>query len=328
MLKNTAKTDLGRIQVSDEAIAEIASTAALRVEGVSAMGSSGRVENLAQVLGLDRGGRGVQVEMSGRELSLRLSILLDFGADVAEVGLSVQEAVAAAVEQMTGLDVRDGTWPSRACARRPSGSASMKAFNILLVALAVLILAALGSGLIALVTLPGLAAGLHEGHQLLDNALQADNNLRWGLVAVGTLLLLLALGAVWGNFSMRRWERTVVFHNPLGEVMVSLTALEDIGRLAKAELPGVKDLKLKVLASRRGLRATARVVLFSDANVPSTTEAIQECVRRRLAEVVGDTQDIRPRVMVSKVALRGPGEESDDVLVYRPYGRARRPPRP
>jgi len=204
----------------------------------------------------------------------------------------------------------------------------MKAFNILLVALAVLILAALGSGLIALVTLPGLAAGLHEGHQLLNNALQADNNLRWGLVAVGTLLLLLALGAVWGNFSMRRWERTVVFHNPLGEVMVSLTALEDIGRLAKAELPGVKDLKLKVLASRRGLRATARVVLFSDANVPSTTEAIQECVRRRLAEVVGDTQDIRPRVMVSKVALRGPGEESDDVLVYRPYGRARRPPRP
>jgi uncharacterized alkaline shock family protein YloU len=107
MLKNTAKTDLGRIQVSDEAIAEIASTAALRVEGVSAMGSSGRVENLAQVLGLDRGGRGVMVEMSGRELSLRLSILVDFGADVAEVGLSVQEAVAAALEQMTGLDVRD-----------------------------------------------------------------------------------------------------------------------------------------------------------------------------------------------------------------------------
>lgn len=107
MLKNTAKTDLGRIQVSDEAIAEIAATAALRVEGVAAMGASGRVEGLAQVLGLERGGHGVLVEMSGRELSLRVAILVEFGADVAEVGLSVQEAVAAAVEQMCSLDVRE-----------------------------------------------------------------------------------------------------------------------------------------------------------------------------------------------------------------------------
>lgn len=107
MLKSTAKTDLGRIQISDEAIAEMASTAALRVTGVAGMGASGRVESLAQILGVERGGRGVLVELRGRELSLRLSILVDFGAEVAEVGLSVQEAVAAAVEQMTGLDVRD-----------------------------------------------------------------------------------------------------------------------------------------------------------------------------------------------------------------------------
>jgi uncharacterized alkaline shock family protein YloU len=107
MLKNTAKTDLGRIQISDEAIAEMASTAALRVAGVAGMGASGRVESLAQILGVDRGGRGVLVELRGRELSLHLSILVDFGADVADVGLSVQEAVAAAVEQMTGLDVRE-----------------------------------------------------------------------------------------------------------------------------------------------------------------------------------------------------------------------------
>jgi hypothetical protein len=204
----------------------------------------------------------------------------------------------------------------------------VKAFNILLIALAVLILAALGVALVALATLPGLPAGLREAHQILDGALQGDGNLRWGLVALGAALLLLALSAVWGNFSTRRWERTVVFHNPLGEVMVSLAALEDIGRQAKAEVPGVKDLKLRVLARRRGLQATARVVLYSDANLPSTTEAIQDCVRRRLVEVVGEAQDIRPRVMVSKVVFRGPGEDADDVLVYRPYGRARRPPRP
>jgi uncharacterized alkaline shock family protein YloU len=107
VLKNTAKTDLGRIQISDEAIAEMAVAAALKVEGVAAMGAAGRVETLAQALGVERHGRGVQVDLRGRELGLTLSILVEFGADIAEVGLSVQEAVAAAVEQMTGLDVRD-----------------------------------------------------------------------------------------------------------------------------------------------------------------------------------------------------------------------------
>jgi hypothetical protein len=203
----------------------------------------------------------------------------------------------------------------------------LKALNILLLAFAVLLLASAGAGLLALILLPGVAAGMREAHELLYGALQTDPNLRWGLLLLGAAFLLLAFVAVWGNISTRRWERTVVLHNPLGEVMVSLAALEDIGRLAKGDVAGVKDLKLQVLARRRGLQATVRVVLYSDANVPSTTEAIQDSVRRRLSQVVGESQDIRPRVMVSKVVFRGP-DEVDDLPVYRPYGRARRPPRP
>jgi hypothetical protein len=146
----------------------------------------------------------------------------------------------------------------------------LKALNILLLAFAVLLLASAGAGLLALILLPGVAAGMREAHELLYGALQTDPNLRWGLLLLGAAFLLLAFVAVWGNISTRRWERTVVLHNPLGEVMVSLAALEDIGRLAKGDVAGVKDLKLQVLARRRGLQATVRVVLYSDANVPST----------------------------------------------------------
>jgi hypothetical protein len=203
----------------------------------------------------------------------------------------------------------------------------MKAMNVLLIALAVLLLAAAGVSLMALAWMPGFDAGLGQAYLIFSRALGTDDNLRWGLTLLGALLLAGSWLAIWVNLSTRRWERTVVFHNPLGEVMVSLTALEDIGRQAKQELPGVKDLKLRVLPRRRGgLQAIARVVLFNDVNLPATTEAIQETIRRRLIEVVGEGQDIRPRVMVSKVAFRSPGDE--EVPVYRPYGRARRPPRP
>jgi hypothetical protein len=203
----------------------------------------------------------------------------------------------------------------------------VKVFNILLIAFSVLLLTAAGLGLLGLSLLPGLQDGLREAYRLFDDAMQMEANLRWGLGAAGSGLLFVAFLAVYSNLSTRRWERSVVFHNPLGEVMVSLTALEDIGRQAKAEVPGVKDLKLRVLPRRRGLQATARVVLFSDANVPSTTELIQEVIRRRLQEVVGEGQDLRPRVIVTKVVFREAGEDGD-LPVYRPYGRARRPPRP
>jgi uncharacterized alkaline shock family protein YloU len=106
-MKSTARSELGRIQVSDEAIAEMASSAALKVPGVAGLGTGGRLETLAQVLGVDSGGRGVSVETAGREVGLRMNLLVDFGADIAQLGLAVQEAVQEAVEGMTGLQVRE-----------------------------------------------------------------------------------------------------------------------------------------------------------------------------------------------------------------------------
>ena len=105
-MKNTLKNDLGRIQVSDEAIAEIASLAASKVPGVSGMGSGSRVESLAEILGVKSGGQGVSVEMGARDVSLRLFLILEFGSDIADVALQVQEDVAEAVEKMSSLEVK------------------------------------------------------------------------------------------------------------------------------------------------------------------------------------------------------------------------------
>lgn len=106
MAKDAVRSDLGRIQVSEEAIAEIAAAAALKVAGVAGLGSGGRVESLAQALGLESGSRGVGVETLGAGVSLRLSLLVEFGAEIGETGLLVQEAVRQAVEDMCGLEVR------------------------------------------------------------------------------------------------------------------------------------------------------------------------------------------------------------------------------
>jgi uncharacterized alkaline shock family protein YloU len=70
------------------------------------LGSGGRIESLAQALGLEGGGRGVAVETVGASVALRLNVLVEFGVDIGGVGLDLQEAVREAVEDMTGLEVR------------------------------------------------------------------------------------------------------------------------------------------------------------------------------------------------------------------------------
>jgi uncharacterized alkaline shock family protein YloU len=106
VVKNTYQSDLGKVRVSDEAIAEIAALASQKVAGVAGMGSGSGVESLAEMLGLRSGSQGVAVEMGASQVSLRLFLIVEFGAEIGELSLAVQDAAAEAVEKMTGLEVK------------------------------------------------------------------------------------------------------------------------------------------------------------------------------------------------------------------------------
>jgi uncharacterized alkaline shock family protein YloU len=106
MMKSTFKSDLGDVQVSDVAIAEMAALAAQKIPGVSAMGAGSRVESLGELLGVRAGSQGVSVEMGAGQVSLRLFLIVDFGAEIGELSMQVQDAVLEVVEKMTGLEVR------------------------------------------------------------------------------------------------------------------------------------------------------------------------------------------------------------------------------
>jgi uncharacterized alkaline shock family protein YloU len=104
-VKNTMLNGMGKVRISDEAVAEIAAVAAQKVNGVATMGSGSRMDLLVDLLGSSGGGQGVQVEMRHQEIRLKLYIVLEFGVEITEVALQVQESVAQAVEKMTGFQV-------------------------------------------------------------------------------------------------------------------------------------------------------------------------------------------------------------------------------
>ena len=98
------KDKVGEVHIADEVRAIIAGLAATEVEGVAGMVGN-FTGDLVEKLGKKNLAKGVLVDVGEKDVSLELSIIVDFGSSIPEVTNSVQEKVKSAVETMTGLEV-------------------------------------------------------------------------------------------------------------------------------------------------------------------------------------------------------------------------------
>lgn len=93
---------LGTIRIADEVVSIIAGLAATEVEGVAGM-SGGVAGGIAEILGRKNFSKGVKVEVGEKEAAIDLYIIVKYGVRIPDIALNVQEAVKAAIENMTGL---------------------------------------------------------------------------------------------------------------------------------------------------------------------------------------------------------------------------------
>ncbi len=97
---------VGEVQIADEVVATIAGLAATEVKGVSA--TSGNVTNeIAGKLGKKNLSRGVKVVVNPDAVSVDMALTLDYGYGIPETAKLVQEKVKLAIENMTGLQVKE-----------------------------------------------------------------------------------------------------------------------------------------------------------------------------------------------------------------------------
>lgn len=94
------------VQVASDVVGKIAAIAALEVDGVAAMGNNITTELLSKV-GMNHLLRNVKVETIGKEVTIELTITIEFGKNIPEVSQKVQGRVKQAVENMTGLYVEN-----------------------------------------------------------------------------------------------------------------------------------------------------------------------------------------------------------------------------
>ena len=98
----TATTELGRVSISSEAIAQLVAHTAAECYGVVGMASRGR---LPRLLARNRLTKGIDVEGRDDGIAIELHVVVEYGLNLAEVASTVRTRVAYEVERVTGLKV-------------------------------------------------------------------------------------------------------------------------------------------------------------------------------------------------------------------------------
>jgi uncharacterized alkaline shock family protein YloU len=99
----------GRIDIEDEVVEKVAGLAAIEVEGVADLGGdvARAVESVRERIGIGhrRGDQGVKARIDGREVSIEVTIVIEYGHVVMDVARQVKTNVAVQTNRMLGLRV-------------------------------------------------------------------------------------------------------------------------------------------------------------------------------------------------------------------------------
>jgi uncharacterized alkaline shock family protein YloU len=99
----------GRTVVADAVIAKVAGIAAREVPGVHALGGGAAraFGALRDVVGSTDLGQGVRVEVGETQVAADVTIVVEYPVAISQVADQVRESVAAAIEQLVGMDVAE-----------------------------------------------------------------------------------------------------------------------------------------------------------------------------------------------------------------------------
>ena len=103
-MKMDAEKEIGKIDISEDVIASIASLATMEIDGVVEM-VGGLTKDIAAKLSKKYPAKGVRITRDDSDISVDLFLVLKYGVQIQEIASQVQEKVKHSIEVMTGFNV-------------------------------------------------------------------------------------------------------------------------------------------------------------------------------------------------------------------------------
>lgn len=94
----------GTIKISEDVVTTIAGLAAAEVSGIAGM-SGGITGELVEKLGRKNISKGIKAVMGENEVTIDINAIVEYGVNIHEVAVELQNSIRNAIENMTGLSV-------------------------------------------------------------------------------------------------------------------------------------------------------------------------------------------------------------------------------
>lgn len=81
--------------------------------------------------------------------------------------------------------------------------------------------------------------------------------------------------------------KSIVQRAELGEIRISLVAIENLVQKTVREVGGVRETRTRVNPGAEGIKVKVHAVMNPENHLPSISKEIQEVIRRRVRETIG-----------------------------------------
>ncbi|MEN6412559.1 MAG: alkaline shock response membrane anchor protein AmaP [Veillonellales bacterium] len=110
---------------------------------------------------------------------------------------------------------------------------------------------------------------------------------QWEAGSVGAVFFLVSIRLLFAGLRSRRMRDTIVNHTDLGDIHISLTAIENLIEKTARHTRGVRGVKIDVNLKRQEPQVIIRAVVSPESNVPSVSAEIQRRVHEHIKSTVG-----------------------------------------
>jgi len=123
---------------------------------------------------------------------------------------------------------------------------------------------------------------------------------RWLLGLTGVVVFIVSLTLFLGSFRTKPVKVTAIHETSLGQIKITLPALEHLVVKAARSIQGIRDVKPLLKTMADGLSVQLKVQVLPDIGIPNITEEMQKTVKEYLLKTAGITVH-EIKIVVNKI---------------------------
>lgn len=110
---------------------------------------------------------------------------------------------------------------------------------------------------------------------------------KWEAGLVGAIFLLVSLRLLLAGVRSPRQKATIIHHSEMGDVHISLDAIENLVEKTSRQTRGVRGVKVVVTYEAQSLKVNIKATISPEHNVPTVAAEMQQRVQDYIKNTVG-----------------------------------------